>query len=114
MRNVLLLFFFLFLSGCVTTTPRIPVVLSSEGAQVNILPNDPPAALKEIGPVEVVDGYDCGMFGKRGKYEDAYILLKNKVAEMGATHVKIIDTVQPHSEHGCFDNRFTIRGVAFK
>src|SRR5258706_16175914 len=45
---------------------------------------DPPAAMKELGPLEAVDRAGCGPNGRRGTYEEAYRNLKFAAAEAGA------------------------------
>ncbi len=34
--------------------------------------------------------------------------------QLGADYVQLMTVTEPHSEHGCFDNRFVMRGVAFR
>ncbi|HEY6863507.1 MAG TPA: hypothetical protein VI319_06365, partial [Burkholderiales bacterium] len=42
------------------------------------------------------------------------IELKNRGAAMHADYVQIYTVTEPHSETGCYDNKFVIRGTAFK
>lgn len=99
------------LASCAEATP---VAVSPEAQQITIGKSDPPAGAREVGPVEATHGHGCGGFGARGSYESALAELRNKTAEMGGNYVQIMTMTEPHSEHGCFDQRFIIRGVVFR
>lgn len=72
-----------------------------------------PQGMVELGPIEVEHGHGCGGYGRAGTYDSAYSMLRNEAARRGATYVKIVQVIEPHSEHGCFDQRFIIRGIAY-
>ena len=63
--------------------------------------------------VEVDVTLCCGAFGRAGTYEGAYTTLKNNAVVKRANFVRIDQQIPPHSENGCFDQRFVMRGVAF-
>jgi hypothetical protein len=75
---------------------------------------DPPDGAQEVGPITASDGEGCGGFGEPGTYKRALILLKNRAAHMGGNYVQIMTIDAPHSENGCFDDRFTIRGMVYR
>ena len=112
--KILLIFFpeIILIAGCggkVSTAPLTP-----EGQKVQVTKAEPPPGCVEVGLIEAISGGGCGMYGAQGTYEDAYNILRNKAAEMGANHVRMDSQIPPHGEAGCFDNRFVIRGVAFR
>jgi len=98
------------LASCVANA----VPLTPGGQAVLARKSDPPRGAQEIGPIEVTHGSGCGGFGEKGTYEGALALLRNRGARMGADYVQIMTMTQPHSEVGCFDNSFVIRGIAYK
>ena len=88
--------------------------LSPAAQNVQVTKAEPPPGFVEVGPIEAVSGGGCGMYGSRGTYEDAYNILRNKAAEMGANHVRMDAQEPPHYEGGCQNQAFVIRGVAFR
>jgi hypothetical protein len=91
-----------------------PVAVAPEAKQVTVAKADPPPGSREIGPLEVRHGSGCGGFGEKGTYESAMAELRNQTAQKGGNYVQIMTMTEPHSEHGCFDNRFIVRGVVFQ
>lgn len=97
--------------GC-ATAKGIP--LNAGADKIEIGKRDPDSNMMSIGPIEVIHGSGCGGFGAKGTYEGAYNMLRNKALSMGAAYVQLITITEPHSEYGCYDNKFVIRGLAFK
>ncbi len=103
-----------FVGGCVMNgAPSAPPPLSPAAQSVQVLKSDPPRSCRDLGPLEAVHGSGCGGFGSQGTYEGAYNELRNMAAARGANYVRMDSQFGPHSENGCFDDRFVIRGVAF-
>jgi Domain of unknown function (DUF4156) len=88
--------------------------VSVQAQSVTVRKSDPPPEAKEVGPIESEHGNGCGLYGKKGTYEGAMNGLKEKAAARGADFVSLISVTEPHSEHGCFDQRFVLRGMAYK
>src|SRR6185436_2486478 len=99
--------------GCATVPP--PPTLAAGAEQVRTGKGDPDPGMEELGPIEVWDGKRCGHLGKRGSFKHVMIRLKNKAAEMEADYVQIFTITEPHPVTStCFDDRFVVRGVAFR
>lgn len=99
--------------GCATAPP--PPTLVEGAEQVRTGKGDPDAGMEEIGPIEVWDGKRCGHMGKRGSFKHVMIRLKNRALEMQADYVQIFTITEPHPVTStCFDDRFVVRGVAFR
>lgn len=96
----------------------IPPELKQEAVEIpdaRIGTLEPVSGFEQIGPIASEDGHGCGLFGRRGSYEMAVALLKAKARSLRATYVQIIGTTEPHqSSTYCFDNRYQIRGFAFR
>jgi hypothetical protein len=99
------------LAGCFVTAQ--PVVMSPRASTVRVGKSDPPLACQDLGPIEAVHGSGCGGFGARGDYHGAYNVLRNQAAGTGGNYVRMDVQLAPHSEHGCFDNRYVIRGIVY-
>lgn len=97
--------------GCATAKVA---TLSAAGSYVKVIKSDPAGNCQEVGPLEGISGSGCGGFGSKGTYEGSYTQLKNNAADRGANVVRIDAQSEPHLTGGCFDNKFTLRGVAFK
>jgi hypothetical protein len=97
----------------VASCQATPVAVSPAAQSVDVEKGDPGSGAKEIGPIEVAHGGGCGGFGDRGAYESAVAMLRNKANAMGGNYVRVMMLTEPHSENGCFDNRFIIRGTVF-
>ena len=104
------LFLMTFLASCAAT----PVVLERGAQNVKTGKNDPPEGSVEIGSISVQDGSGCGLYGFRGEYERAVILLRNKAMQMGGNYVQIYSMTEPHSDYNCFVNSFVIRGTVYE
>ncbi|MEO7095844.1 MAG: DUF4156 domain-containing protein [Polyangiales bacterium] len=83
-------------------------------SRLHVGKSDPDPACEELQPIEAVHGDGCGGFGERGSYNGAYNVLRNLAADVGADYVRMDSQVPPHSERGCFDNKFVIRAVAYR
>jgi hypothetical protein len=88
--------------------------ISPEAEKVIVRKSDPPPTATELDPIEVEHGSGCGAYGRQGTYEGALNLLKAEAANRGADYVSLLSMTEPHSEHGCFDQRFVLRGAAYK
>jgi hypothetical protein len=108
--NRTLILFPLLLIGCFATAATPALLAGSERIRIG---KSDPAGLVELGPIEAVHGSGCGGFGEKGTYDGAVTVLRNEAARMGASYVEIFTLTEPHSETGCFDNRFVIRGTAW-
>jgi hypothetical protein len=91
-----------------------PVAVAPAAQDVEVGKADPPGGSRSLGPVEAVHGDGCGGFGTKGSYESALAVLRNKAQTMGGNYVQVMTMTEPHSENGCFDDRFVIRGVVFR
>jgi hypothetical protein len=100
------------LSGCGVAASVPPV--SATAAKVNVVKSDPPAGAQLIGPVEGTHGSGCGMYGRKGTFEGALATLREEAARKGANYVTLVMVTEPHSENGCFDQEFRVRGMAYK
>jgi hypothetical protein len=108
-KVALIVLCFVVVVGCAADA----VQLTPQGSKVEISTRDPNPGLREIGPISATHGFGCGRMGTQGNFEGAYNLLKNRAAELGATHVQIMTQTEPHFEGQCYDNNYTIRGRAF-
>lgn len=99
-----------FISGCAST----PQSLSDAGRDVRVAKNDPPTGYIEVANITGVDGSGCGLAGSRGTYEGAMTDLKNKAGEYRADFVQIFTMTEPHISPGCFVNKYTISGTAYR
>ncbi len=98
--------------GCGGAARAVQMTPQAQSVQTGT--DDPPPGMREIGPVEAVHGHGCGSHGREGQYESAYAELRNTAASRGATYVKIVQMIEPHSENPrCYDQRFIIRGLAY-
>src|SRR5690606_16748028 len=88
--------------------------LTDGGRAIQTGTRDATHGLEEVGPIEVSNGSGCGGFGRKGSYEGAYAMLRNRAAEMGATYVKITQQEAPYADGSCMHNEFTIRGIAYR
>jgi hypothetical protein len=70
--------------GCAIMAPT--PVLSAAGQNVRLIINDPPAECKEIG--------DISGSPTQGRLDIGKINLRNKAAEIGATHVRLDQAIQ--------------------
>ncbi len=90
-----------------------PVEMLPEGQSVHTGTTDATEGMQEIGTIEVRHGGGCGLYGHEGNYESAYAMLRNEAARRGATYVKILQVLEPHTEGGCYEVGFVIRGLAY-
>jgi hypothetical protein len=100
------------------------LILGACGAKANVPPMSPQAQTVEvkkadappgatlIGPIEASHGSGCGIYGRQGTFEGAMNALREEAAKKGADYVALITATEPHSERGCFDQEFKLRGLA--
>jgi hypothetical protein len=101
----------MLLAGCAPTL----VQFNTRAEQVTVSKENPGPGYKEIGPISASHGEGNGVIGRKGTYEGAYTLLKNKAADTGADHVMILNIVEADSNpNDPGDNHFVIRGVAYR
>jgi len=94
------------LAACGATATAVQP--SPRAASVKISKAEPAENCSEIGPIEGIHGSGCGAFGRAGTYEGAYTTLKNNAVVKRANFVRIDQQIPPHSENGCFDQRFVM------
>jgi len=108
----------LSLFGCATAAPVVetrPARATLVGAEsVRVAKDDAPAEYVEVGPVEVVHGDGCGAMGKKGTYEGAYALLKQKAVSKSADYVQIMSMRQPSATDRCWVNEFAIVATLYR
>jgi hypothetical protein len=100
------------LVGC--GVPAAVTPLSDNASHVQIAKSDPPAGATLVAPIEVEHGSGCGGFGRKGTLEGVMNEAREEAARKGADYVEIMTLIEPHSENGCFDQTFKIKGMAFK
>ena len=88
--------------------------LSPKAQAVEIAKGDPPQGARLIGPIEASHGNGCGAYGRKGTFEGAMNALREEGARRGADYVELVTSTEPHSETGCFDQEFKLRGMAYK
>jgi hypothetical protein len=88
--------------------------LSAEATAVTVRKGDAPPGSQEVGTIEGEHGSGCGAFGEKGTYEGAMNALREKAVSLGADYVALISVTEPHRSGECFDQRFTLRGLAYK
>ena len=89
-----------------------PVAPGAE--EIRVGKSDPDPSCQELQPLEAVHGDGCGDIGDRGTYTGAYNTLRNMAQQIHAHYVRMDQQVPPHSENGCFDDRYVIRAVAYR
>jgi hypothetical protein len=99
--------------GACASSAAVPP-LTPEAKELRVGKSDPDPGCREMQPIEVSHGDGCGSMGERGSYLGAYNMLHNVAVELGADYVRMDSQVQPHSENGCFDNKYVIRAVAYR
>lgn len=87
---------------------------SPRATTVRVGKADPPPGAAEMGTIEATHGVNCGGFGERGTLEGAMVILRNMAAARNANYVSLLSTTEPHLVGGCFDNRFVLRGIAYR
>ncbi len=107
------------LSGCLYSPHDKTLVGSHEAplpnsSRIVVAKSDPPLGASELGSIEAVHGNGCNGYGLRGTFDGAMIILRNTAQLRGANYVMLISTLEPHQELGCYDDRFMIRGLAYR
>lgn len=108
----------LSLFGCATvapvaaTTPARPSLVRPE--EIRVAKSDAPADYVEVGPVEVVHGEGCGLFGTLGTYEGAYARLKARAVAMNADYIQIMEIKKPYKAFRCAVNEFSILATLYR
>ena len=109
--NRLVIVVFLLTTSCASP----PVQMTPGAEKVLVSRTDPADNFELIGPVTAQDGSGCGMYGRRGSYDDAVVAIRVKAAQMGANYVAIITITQPHrANQYCFANAYSISGMAYR
>jgi hypothetical protein len=90
------------------------VVVDPKGQAVDVEKADPPPGSKGLGIVYAVHGSGCGMTGAEGSYDGAVGILRNKAVQRGGNYVQVLTAVGPHTENGCYDNRFIVSAVIYR
>jgi len=91
-----------------------PPAAFRSASSVEVGKSDPPPGSVQVGVLEAVHGSGCGGFGQAGTLGRAMIVLRNMAVSAKANYVALLTTTPPHSENGCFDQRFVIRGIAYR
>jgi hypothetical protein len=101
-------------TGCGGYSP-VPVNLSPDAAKVKVFrKTDPPVSCIEIKPFTATDGHGCGRMGTPGTYEGTYNTFRNMVVEMGGNAGLIMSEREPMSRPDCYENTYSMNGVAYK
>ena len=109
--NRLVILVFLLATSCASP----PVQMTSDAERVLVSRTDPADNFELIGPITTQDGSGCGMYGRRGSYDNAVVALRVKAAQMGANYVAIITITQPYlANQNCFANAYIISGMAYR
>ena len=92
------------------------VTATPQAQRVRVGTGDPPAASREIGPIEISHG---GCTPRRptlrGRYASAYAMLRNEAVRRGADYVKILTVTEPIDIGAeCRLRAFSIRGIAYR
>ena len=93
-----------------------PVIqLTPAAERVEVGRSDPSDNYEFIGGVTARDGNGCGLYGRRGNYDNAVTALRVKAAKLGADYVSIMTITQPHMANPkCFSNPYIISGMAYR
>jgi Short C-terminal domain len=100
------------MAGCAITRPIQQLTPGAENVSVG--KDFPGDNYKLMGPVNGLDGTQCGLEGYRGSYDGAVTSLKNRTHEMGGDYAQIIQVKEPHWVGSCFNNEYVIEGTAYK
>jgi hypothetical protein len=99
------------LLACAST----PVPMTPEAEHVQVGRSDPTDNYELIGPITAYDGNGCGLYGRRGTYENAINALRVKAVSMGADYVSITKITEPHlANPNCFANPYVISGMVYR
>lgn len=101
-----------FVAGC-GAAAAVPTV-SPAASKVVVRKASPPPGATEVGAIEVEHGSGCGMYGRAGTLEGAMALMKEEAHRRNADYVELLMATEPHSESGCFDQTFKLKGMAYK
>jgi hypothetical protein len=99
-------------AGCAGTA--VEVLVAPDAARVQTGSRPPAGAYEQIGVVTATHGGGCGAYGRRGNFEGAHALLRNKAAKLGADYVQILRITEPHIEGICASQAFVIDGMAYR
>jgi hypothetical protein len=111
-KTLVLALFSSLIVGC--SMHPMKVELSDKGKNIVVKELKPDNSYKLISPLSVSDGSGCRDFGYLGTKEDAIKTLQNKASDMQADYVQITSVTKPHLDGGCYDNKYTIMGIAYK
>jgi hypothetical protein len=89
--------------------------MTPEAEHVQVGRSDPTDNYEQIGPITAADGNGCGLYGRRGTYDNAVNALRVKAVSMGADYVSITTITEPHlANPNCFANPYVISGMAYR
>lgn len=92
-----------------------PVQMTPDAERVLVGRAEPADNFELVGPITAEDGSGCGLYGRKGNYDNAIMALRVKASQMGASYVAITTITQPHlATQGCFANAYVISGMAYR
>jgi hypothetical protein len=110
--NRLVILVFLLTTSCTSPPAQL---MTPDAERVLVSRTDPADNFELIGPITAQDGSGCGIYGRRGSYDNAVVALRVKAAQMGTNYVAITTITQPHlASQNCFANAYIISGMAYR
>lgn len=100
----------LIAAGCAAAD----VLVTPDAARVQVGTRPPVGPHEQLGAITATHGGGCGLYGRRGTYEGADAILRNKAAKLGADYVQILRITEPHMEGICMYQGFVIDGMAYR
>ncbi len=100
----------LMLSACTAG----PSGLQQATLEVDVQNVAPSGKYRNLGPITATHGHGCGLFGSRGDFEGAVIILREKAVARGANYVQIIKQQGEFIREPCLDRTYIIDGFAYK
>jgi hypothetical protein len=90
------------------------VLVATDASRIQTGTGPPVGAYEQVGVVTATHGGGCGLYGRRGNYEGADALLRNKATKLGADYVQILRVTEPRLEGICMNQAFVIDGLAYR
>jgi len=112
MKKYLPIAVLIVLSACAATAPKTVLLKGAENIKV-FRNDDPPITCKELNTIVVSHGNNCGAFGAKGNFNDAYKLFKNEVVSNNGNAALLQSETPPHNAPNCYVNEYTIRGIVY-
>jgi hypothetical protein len=100
----------LVVAGC----SAADVLVAPDASRVQVGTRPPVGPHEQVGAVTATHGGGCGLYGRRGTYEGAVAILRNKAARLGANYVQVLRVTEPHLEGLCMYQGFVIDGMAYR